>query len=91
MANVFYGDRWVIDTPSANPITLQSIFVKSVRWTGVGAVNGEAKITDNSNQQHWHKYAPTADFAIESGIENWWFEGFTVPVLTAGELTIDLK
>lgn len=91
MANVFYGDRWVIDTPSATPITLQSIFVKSIRWTGKGVINGEAKVTDNTNQTRWHKYAPTADFALDSGIENWYYEGFTVPVLTGGELIIDLK
>ena len=95
MANAFYGDRWVIDTPSATPVTLQSVFVKHVRWqgqnlTGVGGAP-EAKITDNGAKTRWHKYALGVIAAFDDQIENWWYDGFTVPTLDGGELIIDLK
>ena len=95
MANAFYGDRWVIDTPSNNMITNQSIFVKHVRWTGDAVVGSsgaaEAKITDASGQTRWDKRALAATVAYDDQIENWWYEGFKCTVLDGGILIIDLK
>lgn len=95
MANVFYGDRWVIDTPSAVPVMNESMRASRIQWTGQNIVGpggaAEVKITDNAGHIHWHKFAEGGVVAIEERVQNWWWEGFTVPVLDGGELIIHLK
>lgn len=85
MANQFFGDRWEIDTASANMITNQSIFVKSIRWVGR---TGEALIADRNGKTRWRSLAPDGERDL---IELWWYEGFKCTVLDGGVLYITMK
>lgn len=93
MANVFNGERWVIDTPSANMVFSQHAFIKSVRWVAAGCTKGVStvEIEDAAGVTRWRSIADDTVCDHAQGIENWWYGGFKVPTLDQGIVIVDMK
>lgn len=93
MANVFNGDRWVIDTPGAGMIYSQDVFVKSVRWVAPTATKGVTTVVIQGPDSvvRWKSVADDTVANDGQSIENWWWKGFKVPTLDAGILIVDMK
>lgn len=91
MANEFVGRRWIIDTVSATPLTTEKLFVKSIRWVRDTATAGDnVEIRDPAGKLLWETVAADQYPAESDLIEEWWEDGFAVPVFAGGRMIISL-
>jgi len=92
MANTFNPKSctWICDTAAL--VTSQDVYVKQIRVVvPAGSLPCTVKIVDNqsSAQTLWEAEVTTEAVAGDL-IEQWWKTGFTISVLDAGTIYIDL-
>jgi len=94
MANDFSGNPWFIDTaystpPSAGHIVSSDIRAASITWTTMAA-GAQCQIKDRTGRIIMDSTDAQANVpVIISNPE--WVEGFFVPILTSGKLTVTVS
>lgn len=96
MANDFFENQFILDTPSVNLIKQSLAYnapflrIKGIRWIGTGAAGDACVIQAANNKVYWEAVAGLTNYAITDTIERMWQQDFKLTTLTSGRVYIYL-